>query len=204
MYLVKTPWLLKKMYSSALKWKMPAQENEIYLTFDDGPDPTITPFVLDHLRKYNAKATFFCVGKNVQQYHNVFRQILDEGHRIGNHTHDHLNGWKTSDAAYFENIILAKKYIDSNLFRPPYGKISRFQIQQLRQTFTIIMWDVLSGDFDVELSPQKCLQNAVSHTSPGSVIVFHDSEKAFPRLEYALPKALELFSEKGFIMKGIK
>lgn len=204
MYLVKTPWWLRKIYSSALTWKIPADENEIFLTFDDGPHPTITPFVLDHLRRYNAKATFFCIGKNVLQYNKVFRQILDEGHRIGNHTHDHLNGWKTSDAEYFENIILAKKYIDSNLFRPPYGRISLFQAQQLKPMFEIIMWDVLSGDFDVSLSPQKCLENVVSHTSPGSVIVFHDSEKAFPRLEYALSGALEFFAEKGFVMKGIK
>lgn len=192
------------MYSSALTWKIPEQENEIFLTFDDGPHPTITPFVLDHLGKYNAKATFFCIGKNVQQYHNVFRQILDEGHRIGNHTHNHLNGWKTSDKVYFENIILAKKYIDSNLFRPPYGRISSFQIQQLKSLFKIIMWDVLSGDFDVNLTPENCLHNVVSNTRPGSVIVFHDSEKAFPRLEFVLPKALQFFAEKGYVMKGIK
>ncbi len=192
------------MYSSALTWKIPAEENEIYLTFDDGPHPTITPFVLDNLRRFNAKATFFCIGKNVLQHHNIFRQILDEGHRVGNHTHNHLNGWKTSDEEYFKNIILAKKYIDSHLFRPPYGRISGFQAQQLKPMFTIIMWDVLSGDFDVNLSPQKCLQNVVSHTRPGSVIVFHDSEKAFARLEYALPKALEYFAEKGYVMKGIK
>lgn len=204
MYLVKTPWWLRKMYSSALTWKIPVQENEIFLTFDDGPHPTITPFVLDHLRKYNAKATFFCIGKNVQQYHEVFRQIVDGGHRIGNHTHNHLNGWKTSDAAYFEDIILAKKHIDSNLFRPPYGRISRFQIQQLQPLFKIIMWDVLSGDFDVNQTPENCLHNVVSNTRPGSVIVFHDSEKSFPRLEFVLPKVLQLFSEKGYVMNGIK
>lgn len=204
MYLVKTPWWLIKMYSSALTWKIRAERNEIFLTFDDGPHPTITPFVLDCLRQYNAKATFFCIGKNVQLYPEVFRQLLDEGHTIGNHTHDHLNGWKTPDAAYFENIMLAKKYIDSNLFRPPYGKITRFQIQQLQPVFKIIMWDVLSGDFDINLSPEKCFQNTVSNTRAGSVIVFHDSEKAFPRLKYALPEALSFFSEKGYVMKGIE
>jgi len=203
MYLVKTPWWLRKLYPSALTWKVAAQQNEIFLTFDDGPHPTITPFVLEQLRKYNAKATFFCLGKNVKEYHNVFRQILDEGHRIGNHTHNHVNGWKSTDVAYLKNIFYARKYIDSNLFRPPYGRISRFQIQQLKPTFNIVMWDVLSGDFDINLSPQKCLENVVANTTPGSVIVFHDSEKAFPRLEYALPKALEFFAEKGFVMKGI-
>ncbi|WP_018617246.1 polysaccharide deacetylase family protein [Segetibacter koreensis] len=204
MYLVKTPWLLRKMFSSALRWKISVQENEIFLTFDDGPHPTITPFVLNNLRKYNAKATFFCIGKNVLKHPAIFRQILDEGHRIGNHTHNHLNGWKTSDSKYLENVMLARKYIDSNLFRPPYGRITRFQAQQLKAMFDIIMWDVLSGDFDVNLSPQKCLQNVVSNTKPGSIIVFHDSEKAFPRLEYALPKALQFFAEKGCTMKAIK
>jgi peptidoglycan-N-acetylglucosamine deacetylase len=204
MYLIKTTWWLRKIYPSALTWKIPVKENKIFLTFDDGPHPTITPFVLNCLKQYNAKATFFCIGKNVQLYQGVFQQIINEGHRIGNHTHNHLNGWKTTDKKYFENIILARKFIDSNLFRPPYGRITRFQIQQLQSIFSIIMWDVLSGDFDADLSPQKCLQNVVSNTSSGSIIVFHDSEKAFPRLEYALPKALEFFAEQGYVMEGIK
>lgn len=204
MYLVKTPSWLRKIYSSSLTWQIPSEKNEIYLTFDDGPHPTITPFVLEQLRHYNAKATFFCLGKNVQQYRKVYEQIIDEGHRIGNHTYNHLNGWKTNDDEYFENVFLARKYIDSNLFRPPYGKISRFQIQQLKSFFKIVMWDVLSADFDVKLSPQKCLSNVVSNTRPGSVVVFHDSDKAFPLLQYALPKALEFFVQKGFKMKGIE
>ena len=204
MYLVKTPWWLRKVYSPTLTWKIPGVQNEIFLTFDDGPHPAITPFVLDCLRQYNAKATFFCIGKNVQLYPHIFQQILDQGHRIGNHTHNHLNGWKTKDSDYFKNIILAKKYIDSNFFRPPYGRITRFQMQQLQPVFNIIMWDVLSGDFDINLSPQKCLQNVVSNTSPGSIIVFHDSEKAFPRVKYALPKSLNFFAEKGYVMKGIE
>lgn len=204
MYLVKTPWWLKKIFSSALTWKISAEKNEIFLTFDDGPHPVITPFVLDCLRQYNAKATFFCLGKNVRQHQQVFRRIIDEGHTVGNHTYNHLNGWKTNDAEYLKNIFVAKKYIDSNLFRPPYGRISRFQIQQVKTAFKIIMWDVLSGDFDVDLSPQKCLRNVVSNTTAGSIVVFHDSDKAFSRLEYALPKALEFFAEKNFVMKGIQ
>lgn len=192
------------MYSASLTWSIPAEENEIYLTFDDGPHPTITRFVLDQLQQYNAKATFFCLGKNVQQYRDVFIRLIDEGHSVGNHTHNHLNGWKVKDSEYFENIFLAKNYIDSTLFRPPYGRISKFQIQQLQSIFKIIMWDVLSGDFDIKLTPQKCLSNVISNTIPGSVIVFHDSDKALPRLEYALPKVLEFFAEKGFVMKGIK
>src|SRR5215210_9137175 len=204
MYLIKPTWWLRKIYSSALTWKIPVEEKKIFLTFDDGPHPTITPFVLNCLKQHNAKATFFCIEKNVQLYQGVFQQIINEGHRIGNHTHNHLNGWKTTDKKYFENIILAKKFIDSNLFRPPYGRITRFQIQQLQSIFNIIMWDVLSGDFDADLSPQKCLQNVVFNTSSGSIIVFHDSEKAFARLEYALPKALEFFAEQGYVTEGIK
>lgn len=204
MYLIKTPWWLKRIYGPGLTWKIPAVENEVYLTFDDGPHPTITPFVLNQLRQHNAKATFFCIGKNVQLYPKVYEQILSEGHRIGNHTHNHLNGWKTENNLYSENVLLAKKQIDSNLFRPPYGKILRSQVRQLKGSFKIIMWDVLSGDFDVKLSPQKCLQNVLTNTSAGSIIVFHDSEKAFARLQYVLPNALKFFAEKGYLMEAIK
>ena len=203
MYFVKTPWWLRKIYSRALTWRFPSENNEIFLTFDDGPHPDITPFVLDCLRQYNAKATFFCIGKNVKQYHQIYQQIQEEGHRIGNHTHNHLNGWKTSDAQYLADVTLAKRYINSNLFRPPYGRISRSQIQQIKHEFKIIMWDVLSGDFDVGLSPQKCLQNVLSNTETGSVIVFHDSEKAFDRMKYALPEAVKFFAERKFLMKEI-
>lgn len=203
MYLVKTPWWLKKIYSPALTWQIPAQENTIFLTFDDGPHPVITPFVLDCLRQYNAKATFFCLGKNVQQHQQIYDRILDEGHSVGNHTHNHLNGWKSNNAKYISDINLAAKYINTSLFRPPYGRITSGQIRLLKPEFTIIMWDVLSGDFDVNLSPDECLQNVTKNTVRGSVIVFHDSEKAFPRLRYALPKALEFFANKNYVMKAI-
>ncbi|MCW3108821.1 MAG: polysaccharide deacetylase [Segetibacter sp.] len=203
MYLVKTPWWLRKLYSPDLTWKISTEKKEIFLTFDDGPHPTITPFVLKCLKQYNAKATFFCIGQNVKQFPDVYEQIIDEGHTVGNHTHNHLNGWKTGDIIYLKNVILAKEAIDSTLFRPPYGRIARSQVKELSPVFKIIMWDVLSGDFDVALSPQKCFRNVASNTSSGSVIVFHDSEKAFPRLEYALPKTLEFFAEKGYVMKAI-
>lgn len=204
MYLTTTPWWLRKLYSPSLTWKVPAGQNEIFLTFDDGPHPEITPFVLDCLHTYNARATFFCVGKNVLKYPAVYRRILDEGHKAGNHTHNHLNGWNAGDKEYLDDVMLARKYIDSNLFRPPYGRISRFQVQQLKNFFTIIMWNVLSGDFDVELSSEKCLQNVVSNVKAGAIIVFHDSEKAFPRLEHVLPKVLEFMANKGFKMQAMK
>jgi peptidoglycan/xylan/chitin deacetylase (PgdA/CDA1 family) len=202
MYLVKTPWWLRQAYPS-LTWKIES-ENNIYLTFDDGPHPTVTSFVLDTLQAYDAKATFFCIGKNVEANPTLVDRILSEGHTIGNHTHNHLNGWHTDDEAYIQDILQARQSISSNLFRPPYGRITRFQIKLVTKLFNIIMWDVLSGDFDVSLSPEACLKNVVSNTSRGSVIVFHDSEKAFPKLKYALPKALEYFKAKGFECKAIE
>jgi peptidoglycan/xylan/chitin deacetylase (PgdA/CDA1 family) len=202
MYLVKTPWWLKKYMLHRLHGKYRRTKGDI-LTFDDGPHPEVTPFVLNCLKQYNARATFFCIGKNVKDFPEVYQRIIDEGHKTGNHTHDHLNGWKTSDAVYLKNVMLARNYIDSNIFRPPYGRISRVQARLLHPVFNIIMWDVLSGDFDITLAPKKCLENVTRHTTSGSIIVFHDSVKAFKRLEYTLPKALKYFSEKGYEMKVI-
>jgi peptidoglycan/xylan/chitin deacetylase (PgdA/CDA1 family) len=194
---------LKKIFPDGLVWKIPTEANEIFLTFDDGPHPSITPFVLDQLSAYNAKATFFCIGENVKRYQNVYLQILDGGHATGNHTYNHLNGWKTSDDKYLENIAEAKKLIDGRLFRPPYGRITRSQAHRLKPMFKIIMWDVVSGDFDTELPADKCLRNVIDNTVAGSIVVFHDSEKAFPRMEYALPRALDYFATKGFVMKAL-
>ncbi len=203
MYLVKTPWWLKLLYGRQLTWNIPTKGKEIYLTFDDGPHPTITPFVLDQLRAYNAKATFFCIGKNVEQHPKVYRRIIDEGHKVGNHTYDHLNGWKTTDKDYFENISKASKIIDSHLFRPPYGRITKFQAKHLSGLFKIVMWDVLSADFDITISKEKCLANVLSNIQPGSIIVFHDSEKAFPRLEYVLPNVLQFLKDNNYNSKTI-
>lgn len=202
MYLVKTPWWIRKLYPS-LTWSIPTEEKEVYLTFDDGPHQTITPFVLDVLKQYKAKATFFCIGKNVKAHLPVYEQILSEGHKVGNHTYSHFNGKKTADELYINDILAAKEYIDSNLFRPPYGRITKFQIQQLKSLFKIVMWDVLSGDFDINLTPQNSLQHVVTNVRPGSIVVFHDSQKALPRLSYALPKALEFLSQKGYTFKSL-
>ena len=210
MYFVKAPWLLKKMYPSFV-WNKPAAGKVLYLTFDDGPHETATAFALAELKKYNAKATFFCIGKNVVAHPEIYKRILDEGHGVGNHTFNHLNGWKTNDNLYIDNIIQASKHIDSYLFRPPYGRIKKFQAKLLlrkndtqQPLFKIIMWDVLSGDFDMQLSPQACLQNVLKHATGGSIIVFHDSTKAWSRMSYALPKVLEHFSERGFVFEGLK
>lgn len=206
-YFVKTPWWLKRIYDSYV-WNMPSKEKNIYLTFDDGPHPVATPFVLQQLRQYNALATFFCIGKNVISYPDIYRQIIVEGHVTGNHTYNHLNGWKTPNDRYMNDIALASREIDSNLFRPPYGRITSFQAKNLKPVMKgkdvkVIMWDVLSADFDTACTPQQCLSNVVLAAAPGSIIVFHDSEKAYPRLEYTLPRILKFYSEKGYQFKAL-
>jgi peptidoglycan-N-acetylglucosamine deacetylase len=204
-YFVKTPVWLQKLYGDCV-WQMPDKEKIIYLTFDDGPHPDATPFVLNELKKYQAKATFFCIGKNVVEQPEIYESILAAGHGVGNHTFNHLNGWKTDDDAYLQNIAAAKKHIDSALFRPPYGRITKFQLKLLSGNdfrLTPVMWTVLSGDFDVPLSKERCLRNVLKKTGPGSIVVFHDSEKAFDKLVFTLPKVLEYFTEKGFRFEKI-
>ena len=199
-YLVKTPNLIKKLYPNRV-WSMPAKRKQIFLTFDDGPDKEVTSFVLEELRKFEAKATFFCIGKNVRAEFEIYKQIIDERHRVGNHTFNHLNGWRTNDQVYLDDIFQAKKIIDSNIFRPPYGRITRFQSNAIagdKFQLKTIMWDVLSGDFDTSISGEDCYLNVVKNVSPGSIIVFHDSIKAKERLQYALPRVLKYFSERGF------
>lgn len=205
-YLVRMPWWLKKIYASSLVWRMPGGANTLYLTFDDGPHPVATPWVLEELQKYNARATFFCIGKNVKEYPQIYRRILLDGHRTGNHTQNHLNGWKTDDAKYLDNIHEAAQLIDSNLFRPPYGRIRKFQARLLEgspRAYRIIMWDVLSADFDRSLTGERCARNVIRYAQPGSIVVFHDSEKAFDRLRRALPAVLEHFSGLGYRFEAI-
>ncbi len=225
MYLVKTPWWLRRLYPT-LTWQLPTDEKVIYLTFDDGPHETATPFVLDTLQRFNAKATFFCIGKNVSEQRNIYERIIAEGHAVGNHTYNHLNGWKTHPADYFKDISYTAQKVHSNLFRPPYGRITKQQIRELQNNgqstivnsqlqdatshhspftthYSIIMWSVLSGDFDISLRKEKCLSNVIKNSGKGSIVVFHDSAKAFDRMSYALPKALEHFSKQGFSFKAI-
>lgn len=206
-YFVKTPWLLKKIFSKYC-WSVETTEKILYLTFDDGPHPTVTSFVLDELKKHQARATFFCIGKNVATYPAVYKRILEEGHTVGNHTHNHLNGWKTKNHIYLNDIEKAAGHIDSSLFRPPYGRISFSQSKRLssfmkKQNAKVVMWDVLSGDFDLSISPEYCADNVLQFSKPGSIIVFHDSSKAFPRIKYALPKTLQFFGEKGYHFHSI-
>ena len=210
-YLKKIPWIIKKIYPDCV-WDIKTDQKILYFTFDDGPHPVATPYVLDKLKEYNAKATFFCIGKNVAAHPDIYKRILNEGHAVGNHTFNHVNGWKTPDQEYIKNIAEARKYIDSNLFRPPYGRITNFQTRLLTATenikqktvFKIIMWDVLSGDFDIRSSGAKCAKNVTLNAKGGSIVVFHDSEKAMPRMQTALNESLKYFSEKGFTFDVVK
>jgi peptidoglycan/xylan/chitin deacetylase (PgdA/CDA1 family) len=213
-YWIKTNSFIKKIFSN-YTWDISNTENKIYLTFDDGPTPEITEWVLEELKKHKAKATFFCIGKNIRNHKDIFLKIISEGHSIGNHTYNHLNGWVTSTEEYSSNIELCNSEIKnlkpkilnqkSSLFRPPYGKIKKSQSKKLRQLgYKIIMWDVLSADFDRTITPEKCLDNVVQNIKSGSVIVFHDSIKAYKNLEHTLPRALQILKERGFKFEAIQ
>jgi peptidoglycan/xylan/chitin deacetylase (PgdA/CDA1 family) len=205
MYLIKTPWWLRVLYPQ-LVWRFPGKEKVIYLTFDDGPHPVATLFALEQLKRYNAKASFFCIGKNVLEYPGIYDRILQEGHVAGNHTFNHVNGWKVSNEVYHDEIQKTAHLVKSNLFRPPYGRIKRSQIRQLKtsdQRLQTIMWDVLSADFDTRLTPEACLGYVLYHTKPGSIVLLHDSEKAWPRMQFILPRMLEHFTRQGYRFEKI-
>lgn len=198
-YPVKIPFYVRWFYPSYLIWNKPTKQKVLYITFDDGPHPTITPWALGILEQYNAKATFFCVGANAEKYPDALHQIIDKEHRVANHTYNHLKGWKTSLKDYIENAKLAAEYISSNLFRPPYGRIKHNQAKALKKLgYEIIMWDVLSGDFDQKLKGEDCYQNVIQNAKEGSIIIFHDSEKAEERLKFVLPKVLDHYSQLGY------
>ena len=197
MYLVKTPQFIQNLFPN-YTWRIPTSEKEVYFTFDDGPIPEVTPWVVEQLAQYNAKATFFCVGHNVEKHPDVFRQVKEAGHAIGNHTFNHLDAWKTDNIPYFHNTRHGARVTQSSLFRPPYGKLKPKQAQFLQRHYRIVMWDVLSADFDPNISKEQCLQNVLRNVKPGSIVVFHDSLKTEEKLRYVLPKALQILSEKGY------
>lgn len=196
MYFVKTPFYLKTVYPSLI-WDI-KKKNTLYLTFDDGPIPVVTEEILNMLRSYNASATFFCIGENINQNKNIFENLKKDGHAIGNHTYHHLNGWKTDLDKYIEDVRLCDNEFSTPLFRPPYGRIGFQQIQELKKQYKIIMWDVLSGDFDVDADAARCTKNVVDNSVEGSIIVFHDSLKAKDRVLKSLPLVLEHFSKMGY------
>jgi len=211
-YWVKTNIFIKKIFSGFV-WDLPNKEKKVYLTFDDGPTPEITEWTLNQLKQFKVKATFFCIGENIQKYPEIFNKVIEDGHSIGNHTFNHLKGWNTSTEDYIQNFkqceaeILKQSLIlttKSKLFRPPYGKIKFSQSRILRKmSYRIIMWDVLSADFDTTISPEKCLENVIKNIRSGSIIIFHDSIKASKNLEYALPKTLVFLKENGYKCEAI-
>ncbi|MDO6761059.1 polysaccharide deacetylase family protein [Tamlana sp. 2_MG-2023] len=207
----KVPLVAKKMFPNYI-WDIPTSEKTIYLTFDDGPTPEITHWTLNVLKKHKAKATFFCIGNNIEKHPDIFQDILKEGHAIGNHTYNHVKGWKTKTPEYIEEVLKTQDIIDfetnttksTNLFRPPYGRIKSSQGKKLLALhYKIIMWDILSFDWDQSVSPETCLKNVISKATNGSIIVFHDSVKASRNMQYALPKVLEYYSQKGFSFKAL-
>lgn len=202
MYLSRTPDFVKNAFPDFV-WSIPSNSKEIFLTFDDGPITGVTEFVLETLQKYKAKATFFCVGSNIEKNPELFERIQREGHAIGSHSQDHLSGWASDNQEYIENVHTAATLSKSKLFRPPYGRIKLSQAKQLRKDYEIIMWDVLSGDFDPNLSIEKCKNNVIKNTSSGSIIVFHDNEKSFETLQKVLPNTLEYFTNKNYSFKSI-
>ncbi len=202
-YWVKTNRLIKKVFPNYV-WGIPNDSKKVFLTFDDGPTPQITQWVLSQLQKHNAKATFFCIGNNIEGHPEIFESVLAEGHAIGNHTFNHLNGWQQQNEKYLENVIacaeaINRRTLPTRLFRPPYGKVKRSQAKTLKKLgYEIVMWDILSADFDHSITPQQCLDNVIKNIQSGSVVIFHDSVKGFRNLEYVLPKTLEFLKENGY------
>lgn len=188
----------------SLTWKVKTTDNDVFLTFDDGPHPEITPWVLEELKKYNAKATFFCIGHNIEKYPNIYQQVLSLGHTVGNHTYNHLSGWLHSQKDYFNNIEACAKVVKSNLFRPPYGRIVPWQIPKLKaKGYNIVMWNILTCDYDKNVDVAKAIAATIQATKAGSIIVFHDSAKAEAQLKKILPEVLHRLSQKGFQFKAL-
>ncbi|MFL0354125.1 polysaccharide deacetylase family protein [Xanthomarina sp. GH4-25] len=214
----KLPLLVKWLFPKYI-WNIQTEEKVIYLTFDDGPTPEITQWTLDILEQFKAKATFFCTGDNVQKHPEIFQGIVEKEHIIGNHTYSHPHGWKTSTETYLENVKQAQDIINfqlqnatlskqqsavNNLFRPPYGQVTKKQGRKLIGLgYNIIMWTVLAIDWSEKTNKEQSLKNVIKNAKQGSIVVFHDSEKASENMQYALPKVLEYFSEKGYQFKSL-
>jgi peptidoglycan/xylan/chitin deacetylase (PgdA/CDA1 family) len=206
LYFVKKPKWVRRFYGDCI-WEINTNEKALYLTFDDGPDPAETPFVLEQLDKFNAKATFFCIGKNVAANADLYQQVVSAGHSVGNHTHSHIDGWKTRNGKYFADIQQAATVINSSLFRPPFGHITWNQVKNLKRTpsnYKTVLWNVLSADFDEGTPKEKCLDNVINSATAGSIILFHDSSVASRNMRYTLPRVLQHFNEQGYTFKAIQ
>lgn len=198
-YMVTKPRWMRPIYGPCL-WSVPGTEKRLYLTFDDGPHPDVTPFVLDELARWGAKATFFCLGRQVERHPDLYERILREGHAVGNHSHEHPDGWRAANRSYYADIAQARRLINSRLFRPPHGHITAFQSRHLarHEGYRIVLWNVLSGDFDPHTTPDACTENVRKHARAGSIVVFHDSPDAARNLQVALPETLRHFHSSGF------
>lgn len=201
MYLVKTPPFVQNIFSS-LTWSYDSHDS-VYLSFDDGPDPACTPWVLDTLLQHDAKATFFCIGQNAERHPDLIKRIRDEGHAIGNHSYSHFSGWSSRTSNYIADVQKCDDILHSKLFRPPYGRLKPSQIRILIKQYKIIMWDVMSGDFDDKLSKEQCLANVTEIANRGSIVLLHDTQQCLEKLKYVLPKSLKLFDYEGLIPRAI-
>ena len=186
-----------------LLWNFREKEKKIYLTFDDGPNEELTDWILEILERYHARATFFCLGKNVERFYGQYQKILKYGHSIGNHSYSHLKGWSTKNKKYFLDIEKAGKLINSDLFRPPHGRVRLSQINHLKKNYKIVLWDVLSKDYNPNYRPEKIIRRIILHARPGSVVVFHDSKQAEKNLKQVLPAILDYYHNKGYIFSSI-
>ena len=202
MYFARTPRTAQSFFKE-LVWNVPGPDKDLYLTFDDGPIPVVTPWVLDVLKEHDAKGTFFCIGRNCVENPAILQRIRDEGHSVGNHTFDHLPGRSTPMRTYLRNVLQCQPYTGTRLFRPPYMSITLNQTRVLRSRFDVVLWDVLSGDFDPGISAEQCLRNVIDNVRRGSIVLFHDNEKSEPHLRYALPKVLEHFGTQGYRFKAL-
>jgi peptidoglycan/xylan/chitin deacetylase (PgdA/CDA1 family) len=194
---IQLPGLLTGFFPGAI-WRLQNSDRNVVLTFDDGPVPEVTPWVLDVLKKEQIKACFFCVGENVKRYPKIYQRILDEGHQVGNHTFNHLQGLKTLNKRYFNNIEKAAFYIQSGLFRPPHGLMRWTQFKEISKDYQVIMWDILTGDYKSDLSPESIVQNVLDFVRPGSIITFHDSIKSKKNLAVALPEVILKLKERDY------
>lgn len=204
MKIYSAPFWIRAIYPRELIWNIITKRREIFLTFDDGPVPEVTPLVLAILKRYDIRATFFCVGENVQKYPEIFASLQQNGHAVGNHTFHHAKAWKTDFHSYLSEVERCSKLVESRLFRPPHGQINRKIASKLSESYKLIMWSVITGDYDKQLSGEQCLGIALKHTRPGSIIVFHDSIKARERMEYALPLYIEFCIQQGYTFGTLK
>lgn len=203
MFIEQLPNWVRRLYPG-VKWREDAASKVIYLTFDDGPIPEVTPWVLDVLDRYEIKATFFCVGDNVRKHPEVYQEVLRRGHRVGNHTFNHLRGFEIGCSRYVENVHKASEWIESDLFRPPHGQLRYAQLDALLPEYRIVQWDVISRDYNAKLKPEKVLNIVKRYARNGSIVVFHDSIKAEKNMKFALPKALDYWIKQGFTFRTLE